>query len=147
MDKAEKSKAARFWALSLTWGLPLTLIGLAIAIVLTIFGYSPKKFHYMIRFEVGENWGGFSLGGFIFTNENPSLHTQQHEAGHCIQNTVFGFAMPFLVSIPSAVRYWYREYLRKVRKKTDLPAYESIWFEKQATEIGEKYFPEEISCG
>lgn len=147
MEQTEKPKAILFWALSFTWGLPLTIIGLAIAIVLTIFGYKPHRFHYMVRFEIGENWGGFSLGGFIFTSENPSLHIKQHEAGHGIQNMVYGIITPFIVSIPSAIRYWYREYLQKIKKKTDLPPYESIWFEKQATEIGEKYFPDEISCG
>lgn len=143
MNKNEKINPVLFWTLSLTWGLPLTLLGLAVAVFLMIFGYKPRRFHCMIRFEIGEGWGGFSLGGFMFTSENPTLHVKQHEAGHGIQNTVFGFVMPFIVSIPSMIRYWYREYMIKVKKKKELPPYDSIWFEGQATDLGEKFFPDD----
>ena len=58
-----------------------------------------------------------------------------HESGHGIQNLLFGPLMPFVVSIPSAIRYWYREYLMKVKKIKcwNLPDYDSIWFEGTAT--------------
>lgn len=49
--------------------------------------------------------------------------------------------MPFVICIPSATRYWYREYLWKTDKakyKT-LPDYDEIWFEGQATKWGETY--------
>ena len=35
----------------------------------------------------------------------------RHEGGHGIQNIIFGVLMPFLVSIPSFIRYWYRKHL------------------------------------
>ncbi len=55
---------------------------------------------------------------------------------------MLGFFMPFIVSIPSAVRYWYREYLVRDGKKLswELPPYDSIWFEGWATALGTKYF-------
>ena len=45
--------------------------------------------------------------------------------------------MPFIVCIPSAIRYWYRNI--KVSFGKDLQPYDSIWFEGQATTLGLKY--------
>ena len=114
----------------------MSFLGSIIAIGLLITGHKPKRFYQFIYFEVGKNWGGFSCGVFFFTSQNPSLHTKQHEAGHGIQNIMFGFLMPFIVSIPSALRYWYRE-LTPNKKH---PNYYSIWFENQANKLGQKYF-------
>lgn len=138
-------KKSLFYVLSFTWGLPMSFLGLLAACVLMLAGYKPKRFHYFIYFEVGEDWGGVELGCFFIVNKNPSLHIKQHEAGHGIQNIVFGFFMPFIVSIPSAVRYWYREYLYRTdrEKYYALPDYDSVWFEGQATRLGEKYFESE----
>lgn len=135
-------KAILFWILSLTWGLPMTLVGIVCALALLITGHKPKRFHYFIYLEVGEGWGGFEAGCFFFCSKNSSLHLKQHEAGHGIQNIILGPLMPFIVSIPSAVRYWYREIVvRTGRKKySDLPPYDSIWFEGWATSLGEKYY-------
>lgn len=43
--------------------------------------------------------------------------------------------MPFLVAIPSCIRYWYRELLVRSgeKKYADLPDYDSVWFEGWAT--------------
>lgn len=43
--------------------------------------------------------------------------------------------MPFVIAIPSMIRYWYREIIwRKDRQKYyQLPKYDAIWFEGQAT--------------
>lgn len=133
-------KRILFWVASFTWGLPMTLVGSIVAITLIITGHKPKRFHWFIYFEIGDNWGGFELGCFFITNKNPSLHIMQHEAGHGIQNIIFGVFMPFVVSIPSLIRYWYREfkfYKKGLKPTTD---YDSIWFEKQATKLGQKYF-------
>lgn len=137
-----KIKAILFWILSLTWGLPMTLFGAFVALVLLIRGYKPKLYYHFIYFEVGYGWGGLEAGGFFFVNKNPSDRIKLHEAGHGLQNIVFGVFMPFVVSIPSAVRYWYREYLVRSGKKKyhELPDYDAIWFEGWATKLGEKYF-------
>ncbi len=138
-------KIVIFYILSFTWGLPMTLIGAIAALFLLCAGYKPKRFHHFIYFEVGENWGGFECGCFFIVNKNPTLHIKQHEAGHGIQNIIFGWLMPFVVSIPSLIRYWYREFLIRSGKKFywELPDYDSIWFEGQATRFGEKYFESE----
>lgn len=120
----------------------MSLIGAMASLVLLIIGYKPKKFYHIIYFEVGEDWGGLELGCFFICNKNSNLHIKQHEAGHGIQNIIFGPIMPFLICIPSAIRYWYREIQVRTGKKKyyELPDYDSIWFEGQATRFGEKYY-------
>ena len=127
-----------YYILSFTWGLPMTLIGLVVSAVLLLLGYKPKRYGWTYYFEVGENWGGVELGLCFVCNKGASSRTKAHEFGHSIQNCYFGPLMPFIVSIPSAVRYWYREW-QMHRGKTDLPPYDSIWFEGQATSIGVTY--------
>ena len=117
----------------------MTVIGLVVSIVLLTLGYRPKKFGWTYYFEVGENWGGVELGLVFVCCKNASMHTKMHEFGHTIQNCYFGPLMPFIVSIPSAARYWYREWQRHKGIK-DLPPYDSIWFEGQATTIGIDYY-------
>lgn len=135
-------KAIGFYIASFTWGLPMTLVGCIVALCLLITGHKPHRFHYFIYFEVGENWGGFECGCFFVVNKGASLSIKQHESGHGLQNIMLGVFMPFVVSIPSAVRYWYREYLVRSGKKLswELPPYDSMWFEGWATALGEKYF-------
>lgn len=138
-------KTILFYLISFTWGLPMTLVGVICSLALLVTGHKPKMFHCFIYFEVGEGWGGFEAGCFFFCSKNSSLHLKQHESGHGIQNLMFGVFMPFIVSIPSCARYWYREWLvRSGRKKYgELPEYDSAWFEGMASKLGEKYFPAE----
>lgn len=130
-----------FNLLSWTWGLPMTLIGYGIAAVLKALGYTPKKWGYCYYFEVGENWGGVNFGPIFLTSKNPSEHTKAHEHGHGLQNCFFGFLTPFVILIPSASRYWYREYLVISGKKkySELPDYDSAWFEGSATQLGTEF--------
>ena len=132
-----------FWIASLTWGLPMTLIGIIIGIGLLVSGHKPKKHHCLIYFEVGRGWGGFNCGPIFFINQKPSKYAIEHESGHGVQNIIFGWFMPFIVGIPSAIRYHYREYLVKHQevKRNTLPKYDAAWFEGQATELGKKFFP------
>lgn len=127
-----------FYVLSFTWGLPMTLIGGLVAAVLLCAGYRPKRWGGCWHFTVGKNWGGVELGLVFLTDSNENKHTKNHEFGHAIQNCFFGPFMPFIVCIPSAIRYWYREfkYNRKgIRPPTN---YDDIWFEGQATKLGTK---------
>lgn len=139
-----KFKQILFWVLSCTWGIIMSLIGGIAALALIAAGYKPKRFHCLIYFEVGTDWGGVNLGCFFIVSKNSSLHTKQHEAGHGLQNAMLGVFMPFVIGIPSLVRYWYRKYIIKSDKKlySELPAYDSIWFEGWATSLGEKHFYE-----
>ena len=131
-----------FYLLSFTWSLPMTIVGFIVALVLRIAGYNPKKYGYCYYFEVGNNWGGFSVGLVVVTDTTPSTHTKNHEHGHALQSCYWGAFMPFVISIPSMIRYWYREYLVRVKKipYSSLPVYDSAWFEGQATEWGDRFF-------
>lgn len=136
-----------YWLISLTWGLPMTLVGLVVSLALLITGHKPKRFGLTFYFEFGEGSNGWTSGcefGPIFVaNKNSPLSLKQHEHGHGLQNLMFGPLMLILTPC-SIARYWYREYLVRSGKKkyNELPPYDSWWFEGQATRLGQKYFKE-----
>lgn len=126
-----------FYILSFTWGLLTTLIGAIAMLGCMVFtGKKPKRFLDCWYIKVGKIWGGVSLGPFIIADRIAGESTLKHEFGHSIQNCVFGPLWPFIIGIPSAVRYWYRK-LRKKRGLKNKTKYYDIWFEKQATEWGQ----------
>ena len=127
-----------FYLLSLTWGIPMTFIGFIVAGVLLCAGYKPKRWGGCWYFTVGKNWGGLELGLIFLTDNNNSTHVKNHEFGHAIQNCIFGPFMPFIVCIPSAIRYWYRE-LRQRKGLKNKTAYDDIWFEGSATRLGNTF--------
>lgn len=123
----------------------MTIIGLLVALIMLCTGHRPHVFGYGFYFVVGKHWGGCELGAVFLVNKSPSLALLQHEAGHGVQNTIFGVLMPFIVCIPSAVRYWWRRWYEARgyhHTKAPLPPYDSIWFEGQATRIGTRLFPD-----
>ena len=126
----------QFYLLSFTWGLPMTLIGFITYVALSLNGYDIYKNQYGYYCPVGKDWGGLSLGPFAIVNKHPSEYLLAHEFGHALQNCYWGPFM-IIVSIMSATRYWYREFLLK-RGKT-LCNYDSIWFEGTATYLGNYY--------
>ena len=98
-------KTALYWIVSCTWGIIMTLIGAVIALGLLITGHKPKIFHYNVYFAFGSGWGGVNFGAFFFVSKTSDrLDIHQHEAGHGLQNLIFGVFMPFVVAIPSAFR-------------------------------------------
>lgn len=138
MQRPKLSKAA-FYILSFTWGLPMTLFGCITALVLRIAGHKPERCGWARCFRVGsDHWGGFEAGIFFVRDTSNSEYLSAHEYGHAIQNCIFGPLMPFIVSIPSAARYWYRiaKYKRGKMPKT---GYYDIWFEAQASRLGKLY--------
>ena len=128
-----------FYILSFTWGLPMTLLGAVATLILMIFGKKPKRVGPAIYTTVGKWWGGLSLGMFVFTDEMTNGWVLTHEVGHSFQNCYYGPAFIFIVGIPSFVRYWYIRIRSKITGEIFLD-YNDIWFEKQATQLGEKYF-------
>lgn len=130
-----KFKIFMFYFLSFTWGLPFTLFGLIVALILRALGHRSKKFALVRFFEIGKG-GGLALGLFFICNQHSTFRLRCHEFGHSIQNCMFGPLTPFIICIPSVIRYWYRElhyYRRGKEPKTD---YDDIWFEGQATRLG-----------
>lgn len=135
-----KNKMSKIWfyALSFTWGLPMTLLGLVAALILRAAGYKPTRWGGCRVFTVGEAWGGVNLGIVSIVSGTSGEFTKTHEFGHAVQNCKYGILMPFIVAIPSAIRYWYREirYQLGYKEKTD---YYDIWFEDEANRLGNKY--------
>ena len=134
-----------YWIGQLTWGIIMSLIGLITALICIIF--LKGKVHrngFTFIVEVGGNWGGINLGcvslcgGYttVCPDENWFQHTRRHEFGHSLQNLIFGPLFPFIVAIPSAIRYHYQNY----RSSKGLPnkEYDAIWFEGTATKWGTK---------
>lgn len=132
-----------FYLLSFTYGALMSIIGFLILLPFLpakrvgcykgrLYGVFPKSF--------GSGWG-FEMGCFYFVSEDckENLKLQRHELGHGLQNILLGPLMPILVSIPSVIRFWYRENLVK-RGKPLKTAYDDAWFEGWATRWGEKYF-------
>ena len=101
-------RTAGYWLVSLTWGSIMTLLGAVIALALLLTGHRPGRLGPNVYFEVGRGWGGMEYGAFFFVERNAARETILHEAGHGIQNLLLGPLMPFVVCIPSALRYWMR---------------------------------------
>ena len=128
-----------FYLRSFTWGLPVNIGGAIVSLGMLATGHRPKRFGSCVLFEAGKNWGGGSLGIFLFTCKNATRRLREHEHGHSIQNCYYGPLMPFLVNIPSSARYWYRRALQAVHPDKVLPPYDSVWFEAEATRLGGSY--------
>jgi len=126
-----------FYILSFTWGLPTVVIGAIIALFVRLAGHKPKRYGWEWCFEIPNLGWGLELGlFFIAPTGHESVH--MHEHGHGIQNIYLGIFDPLVVSVPSVVRFWYRE----IREKFGKPCktkYDDAWFEKSATESGKAF--------
>lgn len=135
-----------YWFLQLTWGSLMTILGFFVVLFCKIFckGVIHKNGCTIIC-EVGGNWGGLEFGAFAlcggYTTKCPDKkwfeYTRRHEFGHSIQNIIFGPFTLFVVWIPSAIRYNYRNWRTK-KGLGNATEYDSIWFERTATDWGTK---------
>ena len=130
--------APLYYILSFLWGFPVTLAGCAAALVLRLAGRRPEKKGYNWYFPLKKATWGLCLGIFAFVPERCSGSLAAHEHGHGIQNAWFGPFMPFVVIIPSAVRFWIRTFRSDVQGRTLKRRYDDIWFEGTATLNGER---------
>ena len=133
-------KRILFYIISFTWGGIMTTIGLVVLLVTLPFGKF-GVYHGRIYKRIGKNWGGLELGCFFLCDNSADEYILAHESGHGLQNCLWGPLMPFVICIPSAIRYWYREFIWHFNKEkfNKLPEYDAIWFEGQATKWGKKY--------
>lgn len=128
-----------YWLWSLTWGCLMTIPGLLITGFCIIFlKGKPHKNGFSYIVEIGGNWGGLELGCVAlcgnYYGKDYYDYIRKHEFGHSIQQLIFGPLQPFLIGIPSAIRYWYDRLDKKHKRSTDW--YDSIWFEGTATKWG-----------
>ena len=126
-----------FYLLNFTWGIIMNIIGAVGAMVAMALGAKPQKHAGNLMFRIGHNWGGVSLGIFSFVCHEAGQHTFDHEFGHSIQNALYGPAFPFVVAIPSAIRYWTFT-INDVKGIPNEEEYDAAWFEGQATKWGKE---------
>lgn len=132
-----------FYLIQFTWGILMNVIGILVTLFMLI---TVHKIH-----RIGPNFYtvckkaegfGFELGFFFVVGADceEDEYIITHECGHGIQNMLFGPLFILLIWIPSMIRYWYRElkyYKKGLEPKTD---YDSIWFEKTASNWGWKHY-------
>jgi len=146
----KKENKLLFYLSILTWGLPYTIISFLVFLFIIIFlrkkVESIKVVHGRLQVAyISENLGGASFGFFylIGADIKNSAHVNQHELGHTIQLKWYG---PFFIYIAlhSVIRagLWDRLYDRHYKKYGKYLDYDGIWFEGQATKLGEQYFPD-----
>lgn len=130
-----------YYLLACTWGIIMTVLGLIITAVLAIVKiFIPQRYiifspyHWIYSIATGpEYWGGCEMGLMFLRDRCPDdEHTNAHEFGHTFQNCLLGPLFPFIVAIPSATRYWLREWF----PDKEWAPYDSAWFEDAATQCG-----------
>ncbi len=105
----------------------------------------PHKNGFSYIVEIGGNWGGLELGAVALCgNYYGGSYWEEisaHEFGHslCPQHLLMGPLFPFLVGIPSAIRYWYQRIGESKGKVFPADWYNRFWAEKNATENGIKW--------
>lgn len=133
-----------FYILSWTWGFLESFIGILILIPFLVTGKVKRfcnRLYGVFPKSFGSGWG-FSLGCVFFTSHDCDkvFDLMAHECGHGLQNILWGPLKLFIVSIPSVIRFWYRDYIQKKYEKagtTYKPTdYDAIWFEHQASQWG-----------
>ena len=130
---APKSRAV-YYLLSFTWGLPVTLGGCVVALALVVTGHRPRRYGWDWCFDLEVDWG-LDMGLFFIADSGGSRRLHDHEHGHTLQNIRLGPFMPFVVCLPSTVRFWHR-HLAEKRGKYPKTHYDSVWFEGSATLSG-----------
>ena len=119
----------KFYVLSFTYGLPMSIFGLIACGFFKLCGKEIKKYGHAYYVEFGKGTSGLELGWFFIVNKGTSDFLKRHELGHTYQNAcIYGPIMPILGFV-SLCRWC----LKKIGAKID---YYKWFFEKQANEIG-----------
>jgi hypothetical protein len=132
-----------FWLLSLTWGILATLAGVVMATTCLCRGLKPKIFHGNIYFDHVRPYGSNNFGPFFFLGDDALAFTPYHEAGHGLQNILYGPFYLFVVGIPSQL--WFTRFWKENAAQREHPtwsdaerwaAYEKHPIERQASQWG-----------
>lgn len=120
-----------YYTLQWTWGIIMNIIGLAACGLAKLLKWPIQHYRKAIEIICPINFGGVSFGMFIIRGVKCN-NVLPHEYGHSIQNIIFGPLFPFIIGIPSALRYWYRE----INSEKITTPYDAIWFEGWASKLG-----------
>lgn len=129
-----------FYLDQLTWGLTVNLVGAVVFLICKIAGCHSERFcHAVIVYSNKKNFGGLSLGLFIFMNAKEDQpwkdDTQIHEYGHTIQCLLLGPLYWLVVALPSAI---WCNFFAGYRKKHNI-SYYKLYCESWANKWGEKW--------
>lgn len=129
-----------FYLWEFTWGLPVNLFGLIGYLVLHHKCRHEKFCNAFITYVPGD-WGGVSLGVFIFMREGAAeswVHdTRIHEYGHTIQCLLLGVFYWLVIGLPSFV-WCGLPYFKKLRKEKGV-SYYKLYCESWANKWGQKW--------
>ncbi|MCL2299841.1 MAG: hypothetical protein FWC27_06815, partial [Firmicutes bacterium] len=94
-----------FYLLHWTWALSQNIAG-GIGFLLLLGKCRHERFHgAVVTYVSAKNFGGVSLGMFIFMNPDRNegwVHdTRIHEFGHCVQSILLGPLYWLVVALPS----------------------------------------------
>ncbi len=122
-------KAALFYIWQFTFALVQNIIGLIMLAVYKSKGAKSEWYHNaLITYIDTKNFGGVSLGMFIFINakrEGDHLHdTKIHEYGHTVQSLLLGPVWLFVIAIPSMI-WCNTPYFVKMRKLDNVSYYKA----------------------
>lgn len=119
-------KKLLFYLVEFTWAIPQNLAGLVAFLILSR-NHKHERFHNsFITYVSKENFGGVSLGIFIFMNPDKKddwLHdTRIHEYGHTIQSLFLGPLFLLIIGLPSVIWCGLPAF-QKYRKEKDVSYY------------------------
>lgn len=135
-----------FYLDQFTWGLTVNLIGGIGFLLFKLAGCRSERFHNAwIVYIDRKNFGGLSLGLFIFMNgqDRQPWHddTRIHEYGHTIQCLLLGPLYWIVIALPSAI---WCNFFAGYRKKHNV-SYYKLYCESWANKWGEKWSAEKQS--
>ena len=133
-----------FYLIQFTWALPQNLVG-GIAYLILSRKHKHERFHRsFVTYISKENFGGVSIGIFIFINPDRNekwLHdTRIHEYGHTIQSLKLGPLWPFVIALPSVI-WCGSKRLIQYRKDNDV-SYYWLYCEGWANLLGARWSKE-----
>jgi hypothetical protein len=105
-----------YYIIQWTWGIVMNIIGLCVFLFAKIKKYETYKYRNAICIVAPKNFGGVELGMFFMRGKD-NQSVCPHEYGHGIQNLWWGPLFPFVIAIPSAFRYWVRNFKNTEEKK------------------------------
>lgn len=128
-----------YYLLHFTWGIIMTTIaGLAAGVLAFVNLFTKnmqfKKYHGVLEIRLGQNWGGCDLGLVYLRDTTSDISLSNHELGHSFQ-VWLGIFFPFVVAIPSAIRWW----IRWLQPNKQHKPYDGAWFEDAASQCGKWY--------
>ena len=121
-----------FWI----WSQPQTAIGYLVQFFVVMFNkVTIIDYNYVRAIYFGRNWGGISLGKFIFMCNEMMFDDKYtiHELGHSIQSLYLGPLYLLVIGIPSLLRAFY-----VVIRPKSAATYHNFYTETWADALGGK---------